>query len=200
MGISKFLGQQRQLGGEPAVESGDNLLQNASTSSTLEVFASFQEKISHGLQHVVRDDELLDERRLCEEFSVDDNVRVLDGAAEKFGEYLQPDEERLQLRVRVDYQLAGWLAYPAENDPALQGPFGLRRFRQRLGGEQFSEQHIARLQSTDVAGAVGEIHRLVGALVHLRGIGLPSSTLDHGELHEIENVDRARRHQGSDDR
>lgn len=133
MGISKFLGQQRQHG-EPALE-GDNVLQDASASDTSEIFPGFQEKIPHGLQHF-RDNELVDKRQHLDQEPT--NTHVI-GTAEKSGEHLQPDEKRLQLRVRVDDQLARRFARQTANDAEKQSPFRLRRFRQRLGCEQLSE-------------------------------------------------------------
>jgi len=180
VGISEFLGQQRQLG-EPVLESDNVLLQDARTSDTLQVFPGFQEKISRGLQYDP-DHEFLDKRQLHQELPVGRDAHLL-GAAEKSGEYLQPDEKRLQFRVRVDDQLAGRLARQTE-DVAEEGSLGLRRFRQRFGSEQFPEQHIARLQSADVSGTIGKIHHLLGEIVRFHGTELSSSTSDRGETSE----------------
>lgn len=121
MGVSKFLGQQRQYG-EPALES-DNVLQNAGASDTLQVFPGFQEKVSHGLRYF--SDELRDKRQQPDqEFSINRDVHVF-GATEKPGEYLQPDEKRLQLRIRLDDQLTRWLAHQTEDD-AEESSLGLR--------------------------------------------------------------------------
>lgn len=180
MGVSKFPGEQHQHG-EPAVES-DNVFQDAGAADTLEIFPGIQEKVSHGVRYI-RDNELPDQRQHSdEELPVERGVHVL-GAAEKPGEHLQPDEERLQLRVRVDHQLAGRFAHEAADVPEEGAP-GLRRFRQRFGREQLSEQHIPRLQSADVPGAVGKVHRLVGEILHLHGIELPASTFHRGQLEQ----------------
>jgi len=181
VGFSKFLGQQRQLG-EPVPE-GDDVLQDAGASDTLQVLPGFQEKISRGLQYIRNDDEFADKWQLHQELPVDRNARVL-GAAKESGEHLQPDEERLQLRVRVDDQLAGWLAQQTE-DVAEEGSFGLRRFRQRLGGQQLAEQHIARLQSANVPGTIGKIHHLLREIVRLHGTELSSFAIsDRGGLEQ----------------
>jgi hypothetical protein len=177
VGISELLGQQRQLG-EPVLES-DNVLQDAGTSDTLQVLPGFQEEISRGLQYIP-DHEFLDKWQLHQELPVDRNAHLL-GAAEKSGEYLQPDEKRLQFRVRVDDQLAGWLAHQTEN-VAEEGSFRLRRFRQRFGSEQFPEQHIARLQSANVSGTIGKIHRILGEIVRFHRTVISSSISDRGDF------------------
>ena len=122
MGVSKFLSQQRQHG-ESALES-DNVLQNAGASDTLQVFTGFQEKVSHGLRYF-SDDKLRDKRQQPDqEFSINRFVHVF-GATEKSGEYLQPDEKRLQLRICLDDQLTRRLAHQTEND-AEESSLGLR--------------------------------------------------------------------------
>lgn len=121
MGVSKFLNQQRQHG-KPALES-DNVLQDAGASNTLQVFPGFQEKVSHRLRYF-SDDKLRDKRQQPnQKFSIKRDVHIL-GATKKPGKYLQSDEKRLQLRIRLDDQLTRRLAYQAEDD-AEESSFGL---------------------------------------------------------------------------
>lgn len=131
MGFPEFLGEQREHGERPLEEH--RVLQDASSSDTLQVFAGLQEEEPRGVRVLP---EQFDDKQQPEEKPFDHQLHTAAvRTSEKPGKHLQSDAKRLQLRVRVYGQLARGCTRPAENTGAEEVQDGLRRLGQRFGSE-----------------------------------------------------------------